>query len=56
MAKPFKIVDKVYGRDAISFLNEKERIESLKPDDLEYRERKKYFRECKKIASKIKAS
>jgi len=56
MAKPIKLVEKVYGRDAINFLNEKERVESLKPNDPEYIERKEYFRECKGIAGKIKAS
>jgi len=56
MAKPIKLVEKVYGRDAINFLNEKERVGSLKPDDPEYIERKEYFRECRGIASKIKAS
>lgn len=56
MDKPIKLVDKIYGRDAINFLREKERIESLKPDDPEYRERKEYFRECREIAGKIKVS
>ena len=51
---PMHLIEKIYGQDAINFLREKERIESLKPDDPEYRERKKYFQECREIAEKIK--
>ena len=55
MAKPLKLGVKLKGDDAVRFLDEMDRIESLKPTDSEYRERKKYFKHCKRLARQVGA-
>jgi hypothetical protein len=54
MAKPIEPTPKLEGNDALNFLKEKERIESLKPSDREYKERQKFFKECITKAKKVK--
>jgi len=55
MARPIKLGVKVTGDDAVRFLEEMDRIESLKPTDKEYKERKKYFEYCRKLARQVGA-
>ena len=40
------------GEEALKFLREIKRIDSLKPDDPEYRRREKFFSECEEILVK----
>lgn len=55
MARPIKLVNRITGDDAVRFLEEMDRIESLKPTDKEYIERKKYFAYCEKLARQVGA-
>ncbi len=55
MARPIKLVTTITGDDAVRFLEEMDRIESLKPTDKEYQERKKYFAYCEKLARQVGA-
>lgn len=55
MARPIKLVNRITGDDAVRFLEEMDRIESLKPTDKEYIERKKYFEYCRKLAIQVGA-
>jgi hypothetical protein len=50
MARPIEPTPALEGDEALRFLEEKERIESLKPGDPEYEERKKFFKECEEIS------
>ncbi|CEG13237.1 hypothetical protein MSIBF_A350004 [groundwater metagenome] len=45
----------VIGDDAVRFLEEMDRIDSLKQTDKEYIERKKYFAYCEKLARQVGA-
>lgn len=56
MAKPLEPLPVLKGRDALNFLREKDRIESLKPSDKEYRDREKFFARCRDVFSKVKFS
>ena len=53
MAKPIEPTPKLEGKDALRFLKEKDRIESLKPSDSEYKKRQKFFKECIIKAKKV---
>ena len=53
MARPIEPTPPLEGEAALKFLEEKERIESLKPGDPEYGERKKMREEGKEILKKI---
>jgi hypothetical protein len=55
MARPLKLGVKLEGEDAINFLDEMDRVESLKPEDKEYAERKKYFEHCRRLAKQVGA-
>jgi hypothetical protein len=54
MARPIEPTPTLRGKDAVNFLNEKKRIESLKPTDKEYKHREAFFNECIEIAEKYK--
>jgi len=55
MARPIKLGTKITGDDAVRFIEEMDRIESLKPTDAEYIERKEYFEYCRKLARQVGA-
>lgn len=55
MARPLELGVKLKGDDAVRFLDEMDRIESLKPTDREYKERKRYFEYCEKLARQVGA-
>ncbi len=55
MARLLELGVKLEGGDAIRFLDEMNRIESLKPTDKEYQERKKYFEYCENLAKQVGA-
>lgn len=52
MAKPIEPTPVLEGKEALRFLKEVERIDSLKPEDPEYKKREKLFKECEKIIRK----
>jgi len=54
MARPIEPTPTLTGRDAERFLKEKERIESLRPGDPEYEERKRFFAHCREVYAKSK--
>jgi hypothetical protein len=54
MARPIEPTPVLTGADAERFLKEKERIDSLKSTDPEYKARAAFFRECKEIARKYR--
>lgn len=56
MARPIEPTPILKGNDALNFLKEKERIESLKPSDKEYQDREKLFDRCIKIYKKVKVT
>ncbi len=56
MAKPLEPIPTLKGRDALNFLREKDRIESLKPSDREYRDREKFFNRCVELYRKVKVT
>jgi len=55
MARPLELIEKLEGEDAMRFLDEMERIESLKPGDPEYEKREKFFEKCIKAAEQAGA-
>jgi len=48
MARPIEPTPVLEGDDALRFLKEKERIESLKPTDPEAIKRHRFFEECER--------
>jgi len=52
MARPIEPTPPLEGEAALKFLEEKERIENLKPGDPEYMERKKFQEECRDLLKK----
>jgi len=52
MARPIEPTPPLEGDEALRFLEEKERIENLKPGDTEYEERKKFFKELDELFDK----
>jgi len=52
MARPIEPTPVLEGDEALRFLEEMKRAESLKPGDPEYEQRKKLFKECKEIVEK----
>jgi len=48
MARPIEPTPPLEGEDALRFLEEMERVDSLKPGDPEYEERKKRTKELEK--------
>jgi len=52
MARPIEPTPPLEGEAALKFLEEKERIENLKPGDQEYKERKKFHEECRGLLKK----
>jgi len=55
LARPIELGTELEGEDALRFLREMKRVESLKPGDPEYEERKAYFTKCRRIAEKAEA-
>lgn len=49
MAKPLLSIPTLKSKDALRFLKEKERIESLKETDEEYKKREAFFAECFRV-------
>ena len=56
MARPIEPTPTLKGNDALNFLKEKERIESLKPSDKEYQDREKLFDRCIEIYKRVKVT
>lgn len=56
MARPLESIPTLKGNDALKFLKEKERIESLKPSDEESKDRAKFFDKCIGIYNKVKVT
>ena len=56
MARPIEPIPTLRGKDALNFLKEKERIESLKPSDKEYRDREKLFTKCVELYKSVKVT
>lgn len=56
MAKPLESIPTLKGKDALNFLKEKERIESLKPSDKEYMDREKFFASCIRLYKRVKTT
>ena len=54
MARPIEPTPTLRGKDAVNFLTEKKRIDSLKPSDEEYKKREAFFKECVELAKKYK--
>ena len=54
MARPLEPIPVLKGDDAVNFLREKVRIESLKPSDEEYVKREEFFNKCVERGSRIK--
>ncbi len=52
MARPIEPTPPLEGKAALNFLEEKERIENLKPGDPEYKELKKRAKERKGLLKK----
>lgn len=52
MAKPIEPTPILEGEEALKFLKEMGRIDSLKPEDSEYKRREKFFKECEEILRK----
>jgi len=54
MARPLEPIPVLKGNDAVNFLREKARIESLKPTDEEYVRREEFFNKCVERGSRIR--
>ena len=54
MARPLEPIPVLKGEDALNFLKEKARIESLRPADEEYVRRVEFFSKCMEQTGKIK--
>ena len=52
MARPIEPTPVLEGDEALRFLEEMERMESLKPGDPEYEKMKKFFKECDEVLEK----
>ncbi len=52
MARLIEPTPVLEGDEALRFLKEKERVESLKPNDPEYESRKKFFNECRELVKR----
>jgi len=55
MARPIRLGTELEGEDAIRFLREMKRVESLKPGDPEYEKRERFFERCIKAAEQAGA-
>jgi len=51
MARPIESTPALEGEEAVRFLEEMERIDSLKPGDPEYEKREKFFKECEELVA-----
>ncbi len=52
MARPIEPTPALEGDEALRFLEEMKRTESLKPGEPEYEKMKKFFKECDEILEK----